>query len=303
MSRFQDLKDSFKRRLLTAVRKDLFGHLERKISEYEKEIDRNRKLLDLVSNSDLKRPGSVCPADVQQLLVTKEEVPSEQQEWSSRLDQQDPEPPHIKEEQEELCLIQRPVGAGGEDCGGSESGRKLDPDWDPHPESDTEDSDFPEPESEDSDEDWEDPNRKSTDSSVCSKTFTVKGNQNSQTRTHTREKQLSCSLCGKCFTSKAGLRYHLKTHTGEKPYSCSVCGKKCRQKSALTNHMLTHTREKQCSCSVCGKQFKRKSVLRRHMKTHTGEKPFSCSVCGNKFADKGTLTDHMTRHTGKTIQV
>uniref|UniRef100_A0A4W6DSF8 C2H2-type domain-containing protein n=1 Tax=Lates calcarifer TaxID=8187 RepID=A0A4W6DSF8_LATCA len=238
---------------------------------------------------------SVCPADVQQLLVTKEEVPSEQQEWSSRLDQQDPEPPHIKEEQEELCLIQRPVGAGGEDCGGSESGRKLDPDWDPHPESDTEDSDFPEPESEDSDEDWEDPNRKSTDSSVCSKTFTVKGNQNSQTRTHTREKQLSCSLCGKCFTSKAGLRYHLKTHTGEKPYSCSVCGKKCRQKSALTNHMLTHTREKQCSCSVCGKQFKRKSVLRRHMKTHTGEKPFSCSVCGNKFADKGTLTDHMTR--------
>ncbi|GLD69085.1 oocyte zinc finger protein XlCOF6.1-like protein [Lates japonicus] len=161
---FRDLKDSFKRRLLTAVRKDLFGHLERKISEYEKEIDRNRKLLDLVSTSDSKRPGSVCPADVQQVLETKEEVPPEQQEWSSRLDQQepepplqqllvtkeedqqDPEPPHIKEEQEELCLIQRPVGADGEDCGGSGSDRKLDPDWDPHPESDAEDSDFPEPE-------------------------------------------------------------------------------------------------------------------------------------------------------------
>ncbi|GLD75111.1 oocyte zinc finger protein XlCOF6-like protein [Lates japonicus] len=126
MSRFQELKASFKRRLLTSFRKDLFGHLERKINEYGEEIVRNRKLLDLVP----KRRRSVCPADVQQVLETKEEVSPEQQEWSSRLDQQDPEPPHIKEEQEELCLIQRPV----EDCGGSELDRKLDRDWYPHPE-------------------------------------------------------------------------------------------------------------------------------------------------------------------------
>ncbi|GAA6221423.1 gastrula zinc finger protein XlCGF57.1-like, partial [Lates japonicus] len=159
MSRFQELKASFKRRLLTSVRKDLFGHLERKISEYKKEIDRNRKLLDLVPNCDLKRRGSVCPADVQQVLETKEEVSPEQQEWSSRLDQQDPEPPHIKEEQEELCLIQRPV----EDCGGSELDRKLDQDWYPHPESD------------DNERDSEDYNRKSSGYFVTSKTFTVQG--------------------------------------------------------------------------------------------------------------------------------
>ncbi|XP_074469094.1 uncharacterized protein LOC141754122 isoform X5 [Sebastes fasciatus] len=44
--------------------------------------------------------------DVQQLLVVKEEVPPEQQEWSSSLVQEDPEPPHIKEEQEELWISQ-----------------------------------------------------------------------------------------------------------------------------------------------------------------------------------------------------
>ena len=44
---------------------------------------------------------SVCPTGVQQLMVIKEEVPPEQQQWSPLVDQEDPEPPHIKEEQEE----------------------------------------------------------------------------------------------------------------------------------------------------------------------------------------------------------
>ncbi|XP_056285078.1 involucrin-like isoform X2 [Pseudoliparis swirei] len=40
-------------------------------------------------------------SDVQQLLVVKEEVPFEQQVWSSSLDQMHPEPPLVKEEQED----------------------------------------------------------------------------------------------------------------------------------------------------------------------------------------------------------
>ncbi|CAB1461009.1 unnamed protein product, partial [Pleuronectes platessa] len=43
----------------------------------------------------------VCPADVHQLMVIKEEVPPEQQQWSPLVEQEIPEPPHIKEEQEE----------------------------------------------------------------------------------------------------------------------------------------------------------------------------------------------------------
>lgn len=53
-TRCQDVKDSFKRRLLTAARDDLIGHFDLAISEYEKEISRQQKLLDVVLKPELK---------------------------------------------------------------------------------------------------------------------------------------------------------------------------------------------------------------------------------------------------------
>ncbi len=48
----------------------------------------------------------MVPADIQQLLVSKE-VPPEQQKWSFRLRQEDQkEPRHIKEEEETLWSSQ-----------------------------------------------------------------------------------------------------------------------------------------------------------------------------------------------------
>ncbi|KAE8283839.1 hypothetical protein D5F01_LYC17165 [Larimichthys crocea] len=49
----------------------------------------------------LSRPHTVIPADVQQVLRVKEEVPPD---WTSSLDQENPEPLHIKNEQEELWI-------------------------------------------------------------------------------------------------------------------------------------------------------------------------------------------------------
>uniref|UniRef100_UPI003AABB8E1 uncharacterized protein n=1 Tax=Centroberyx gerrardi TaxID=166262 RepID=UPI003AABB8E1 len=108
MSKVQKLRASVKQRLTAAV-EEIFGLFERTIAEYEEEVsrskeqnDRQRKLLDAVLNPEVR----LHRADVQQLLVCKEEVPPEQQDWSPSLDQEDPEPPHIKEEQEELWTSQ-----------------------------------------------------------------------------------------------------------------------------------------------------------------------------------------------------
>ena len=50
----QDLKDLFKQRLLTAAREDLIGHFETTVCRYEKEIDRQQKLLDVVLKPEIK---------------------------------------------------------------------------------------------------------------------------------------------------------------------------------------------------------------------------------------------------------
>ncbi|XP_068589653.1 uncharacterized protein [Cebidichthys violaceus] len=103
MSKVQMLRCLVNQRL-TAAAEEIFGVFERTIAEYEEELcrskeenERQRKLLDADFNPQLR----LHRADVQQLLVVKEEVPPEQQEWSSSLDQEDPEPPHIKEDQED----------------------------------------------------------------------------------------------------------------------------------------------------------------------------------------------------------
>ncbi|XP_044028248.1 uncharacterized protein LOC122864700 [Siniperca chuatsi] len=93
---------------LAAAAEEIVGLFEETVAEYEdraerseREIRRQRRLLDAV----LKPEVRLHRADVQQLSLSREEVPPEQQDWSPSLDQ-DPEPPHIKEEQEELWTSQ-----------------------------------------------------------------------------------------------------------------------------------------------------------------------------------------------------
>ncbi|CAB1452386.1 unnamed protein product [Pleuronectes platessa] len=95
---------------LTAAAEEILAVLEETVAEYEDrveqselEICRQRRLLDVVMKPEVRLHRS----DILQLVVSKEEVPSEQQQWSSLVDQEDPEPPHIKEELEELWTNQK----------------------------------------------------------------------------------------------------------------------------------------------------------------------------------------------------
>ncbi|XP_045897663.1 gastrula zinc finger protein XlCGF26.1-like isoform X1 [Micropterus dolomieu] len=94
MSKVQTLR-AFVQQRLSAAAEEIFELFERTIAEYEEELCGQRKLLDAVFKPEVR----LHRADVQLLLVSKEEVPPEQLESSPSVDQEDPpERPHIKEE-------------------------------------------------------------------------------------------------------------------------------------------------------------------------------------------------------------
>ncbi|KAM9839125.1 uncharacterized protein ACBR49_017793 [Aulostomus maculatus] len=184
---------------LTAAAEQIVALLEETVAEYEdrverseREICRQRRLLDAVLKPKVRIHQAVSPADVQELLVSEEEVPPEQQEWSSRVEQEQPEPPHIKEEQEELWTSQE-----GEQLQGLEEADIIKFSFTPVPsDSDDETSDSPEPESDDSFDDWIKPSQ-----------------TKSGLNCNTGEKSTSCSDGGETGCSKESLNKHKKGHT------------------------------------------------------------------------------------------
>ncbi|XP_025755996.1 WD repeat-containing protein 87 isoform X4 [Oreochromis niloticus] len=89
---------------LTAAAEQIFLEFEKTIVQYEEEIDRQRRLLDITWKPQIKLHRTDVPQ--QHVCKEKDEVLPEQQLWnqerSSSVDQDEPEPPQIKEEEEKL---------------------------------------------------------------------------------------------------------------------------------------------------------------------------------------------------------
>ncbi|XP_028282642.1 zinc finger protein 391-like isoform X3 [Parambassis ranga] len=90
---------------LTAAAAEILGVCEQTIVQYEEELDRQRKLLDTILNPEIKVHRIDLP---QQHSCQVEDVLADQQicnqKKNSSLGQEEPEPPQVKEEQQELCI-------------------------------------------------------------------------------------------------------------------------------------------------------------------------------------------------------
>uniref|UniRef100_UPI0037E931D4 zinc finger protein OZF-like n=1 Tax=Semicossyphus pulcher TaxID=241346 RepID=UPI0037E931D4 len=324
MSKVQMMRVLFNQRLAAAA-EEIFGLFERTIEEYEEEVcrshnenERQQKLLDTVFRPEVR----LNRADVQPLLATTE-VPPEQQERSPRLDQEDPpEPPLIKEEQEALWIHQEgeqlqgleeadvikltftpvPVKAKEVDgeCfktdadGGSEPDSSFPSDSHLQPVTHDESSNTSEAKIDDSRCVWGETREPQSGLNPLQNNEEPVGDM----KCNTRKTSNSSSECAASVGQNGQLQKHAD-QKGEKLFSCSVCGKRYLRKRSLLRHVKLHSEEKSFSCSVCEETFARKKDVVAHMRVHTGEKPFSCSVCGSTFKHSSTLTKHFRIHTGE----
>ncbi|XP_035859554.1 zinc finger protein 135-like [Sander lucioperca] len=314
MSKVQMLRASVEQRL-TAAAEEIFGLFEGTIAEYEEELcrskeknERQQKLLDAVLNPQLR----LHRADVQQLSVVKAEVPPEQQEWSSSLDQEDPEPPpHIKEEQEELWTSQEgeqrqgleeadikfpltsvPVKSEEDDEEKAQSSQLHGSQTEENREAkrtgaDGEDCGGPEP-ARNSDPDSPLQPATHDKTSDSSESQTVSGDLE-----ETREPQSGLNPLKNNEVAVSDV----ECNTGNTSVSSSECAGSFGHKKPLQKHSGVQTGGKTYCCSVCSKGFSYPCSLKQHLTVHTGEKSFSCSVCDRRFALKQHLTRHLASHT------
>nr|XP_033946351.1 zinc finger and SCAN domain-containing protein 23-like isoform X1 [Pseudochaenichthys georgianus] len=310
---------------LTAAAEEIFGVFKTTIVEYEEEIARQRKLLDIVLRPEIHLRSIELP---QQYIYQKEEVLTDQQlcsqERNSSLDQEDPEPPQIKEEQEELHTVQEeeqlvlkheteafmvtPTDEGNEH---------------------SEDQNF------NSYEILSAANKECVGNIPAIKDVVLEPRSNQQLVSHnfhkagkhgisgsttnseteqkkTRHSNITCKIrrdtptgltfytcdaCGKEFKDRTTLNRHFRVHTGERPYLCNTCGRTFKDIATLKKHESIHTGEKPYPCEICGKHFRLKNDVTNHMKTHTDERPHVCNICGKRYRRKMDMKWHMRMHT------
>ncbi|XP_029915823.1 zinc finger protein 2 homolog [Myripristis murdjan] len=246
-------------------------------------------------------------------------------ETDSSLGQEVPEPPQIKEEEEELCssqdgelpLVQEeeeedafkltPTSEGSDhqclhsDLYQTQSAAEEEPVANisfklTQSEAESESSGVSEPNS---------------DSQLCShnhhvdesEDYKMSGSVSAGSTHGTDPKQQNranrCDRCSKEFSDMKKLKTHLRTHSGKQTFRCGTCGKAFNRMCYLKTHMRAHTGEKPFSCKTCGKEFSCQSNLTKHVRIHTGQKPYSCVHCGKEFSDGTYYNTHLRVHTGE----
>ncbi|XP_045905635.1 uncharacterized protein LOC123971082 isoform X2 [Micropterus dolomieu] len=159
------------------------------------------------------------------------------------------------EENRDVELLKTEVD--GEDCGGPEPVRNLNPDG--HLQPDTHDkTSHTEPET-DNTGDWEEASEPQSGSNPLQDSEVPGNDQDCRTGKTSR----SSSKCASSSGHKRHLQEHNYTVAGDGPFSCSVCSKNFNQRESLTQHMLLHVGEKRYWCSVCDESFTW-SILKYH---------------------------------------
>uniref|UniRef100_A0A3Q3Q6P5 C2H2-type domain-containing protein n=1 Tax=Monopterus albus TaxID=43700 RepID=A0A3Q3Q6P5_MONAL len=159
------------------------------------------------------------------------------QERTSSLAQENPEPPQVKEEQEEFCTSQEEEQF--EQRQGTDTFLLTT---------------------------YEESHMRTFKCDTCGKMFRESWDLNKHLVIHSVEKPFKCNVCGNGFNRRYNLDLHLRVHTGEKPYKCNICDKSFSSRVNMKKHLRIHTGEKPYTCSDCGKEFADSSSFKNHLR-------------------------------------
>ncbi|MEQ2192488.1 hypothetical protein XENOCAPTIV_012427, partial [Xenoophorus captivus] len=197
------------------------------------------------------------------------------QERSSSLDQEEPEPPQMKEEQERLLLKQETEIFMVTLASDESEKREPEPKMRRHlsqNSAEAEDQNLDKSSQEDAG------SAPDGQSMICldrTKRWTVHGDVEScpvlqsPIGAQPAEKLVKCDVCGKAYKHNYEMKAHRRIHTGERPFSCQTCGKGFMRSSGLAVHMRIHTGQRPYSCRTCGKSFTQLNSLNYHRGTHS----------------------------------
>ncbi|KAM4551898.1 uncharacterized protein PAE49_015495 [Odontesthes bonariensis] len=336
MSSVQHLREFISQRL-TAAAEEILSEFEKTIVQYEEEIDRQRGLLDISWKPQIK----LHTAELSQQDVCKEEnVLAERQlcdqESNSSVDQEEPEPPQIKEEQDELCPSQ------GEQLVLSQETDTFMP-----LQSKPEGEEKLQETGNDVDQYEEEIDRQRgllditwkpriilhrieqhviaeenilSDQQLCNQEGNSCLNQKEPRLPQMKEEQEEAEppqikekqegLCPSHEGEQLLIRqktdflmvnpaYEESDHKNSEPNSNQLHSHNSAL-SVLKGKITEYTDEiKPYTCNALGKRVSDSSLMKYHKRTHAAVKFYSCKICGKRFGLNNQLVSHLEAHTGE----